>query len=80
MSEKQLHEQAFRPKSGVSFAVRPCEVEARSVSQHRMEMKLLAGCLTWVSEHARATPYFRSWSSSIEDGSGGIFLNLKTLT
>ena len=76
MSEKQLHERAFRPRSGVGFAVRSCEMEACSESQHRTKVNLHAGCLAWVSEPGRATPYIRSGSSSSEGGSGDTFLNL----
>ena len=76
MSEKQLHEQAFRPRPGVGFAVRSCEMEARSESQHRTKVNLHAGCLIWVSEPGRATPSIRSGSSSSEGGSGETFLNL----
>jgi hypothetical protein len=78
MSEKQLHE----PKPGLSwlfgggFAVRSCEMEACSESQHRMKMNLRAGWMTWVSEPGRATPDIRSWSLSSEGGSGETFLNL----
>lgn len=76
MSETQLHEPSFRPRSVDSFAVRPCEMEACSESQHRTQVNLQAGWSTWVSEPGRATPDIRSWSSSSEGGSGETFLNL----
>jgi hypothetical protein len=56
--------------------VRPCEMEARSESQHRTKVNLQAGCLTWASERGRATPYIRSRSCSSGGGSGETFLNL----
>ncbi len=76
MSEKQLHDRG--PDRGLSrrFAVRPCEMEACSETQHRTRVNLQAGCLTWVSEPVRATPNIRSWSGSSEGGGGVKFLNL----
>ena len=76
MSEKQLHELAFRPRSGVDFAVRSCGMEARSVSQHRMKMNLPAGWLAWVSTRGCVMPDIRSRVASSEGGSGETFLNL----
>jgi len=56
--------------------VRPCEMEARSESQHRTKVNLPAGWLTWVSKRGRATPNIRSRSISNEGGGGETFLNL----
>jgi len=78
MSEKQLHEL----KRGLSwpcwdgFAVRPCEMEARSESLRRTKVNLQAGCLTRVSEPGRAKPDIRSGSNSNEGGRSETFLNL----
>lgn len=78
MSEKQLHE--FNPRLSWlcwgDFAVRPCEMEARSESQHRMKMNLQAGWSAWVSCPEKATPNIRSRSISSEGGSGETFLIL----
>lgn len=76
MSEKQLHEPNVRPRLVRRYAVRPCEMEACSESQHRTSVNLRAGCLTWASELVRATPHIRSGSSSSEGGSGETFLSL----
>ena len=76
MSEKQLHEQAFRPRSGVGFAVRSCEMEARSVPQHRTKVNLQAGLLVWASGLLSVTPCIRSWPGGSGGGSGGTSLCL----
>lgn len=72
MSEKQLHEPTQAAEAArVGFAVRPCEMEARSVPQHRTTVNLVAGMLIWVSDPHLATPNIRSWSMCIGGGSGG---------
>ena len=72
MSEKQLHEPRLGMESGpFGFAVRSCEMEARSVPQHRMKMNLQAGMLIWVSGPKPVTPNIRSWSTCSGGGSGG---------
>ena len=76
MSEKQLHELTARSRSDRRYAVRPCEMEARSESQHRTKVNLHAGWLNWVSKRGRATPNIRSRSISNEGGGGETFLNL----
>ena len=58
------------------FAVRSCEMEARSVPQHRTQVNLLAGRLAWVSGPGSVTPRIRSWPVGIGDGSGGTSLCL----
>jgi hypothetical protein len=78
MSEKQLHE----PERGLSwplrggFAVRSCEMEARSVPQHRTKVNLQAGLLAWVSGPVSVTPNIRSWPGGSGGGSGGTSLCL----
>ena len=58
------------------FAVRSCEMEARSVPQHRTQVNLLAGRLAWVSGPGSVTPHIRSWPVDIGGGSGGTSLCL----
>ena len=78
MSEKQLHE----PERGLSwplrggFAVRSCEMEARSVPQHRTKVNLQAGWLAWVSVPQDVTPGIRSRPTGSGGGSGGTSLGL----
>ena len=78
MSEKQLHEPDRRLSWPCcdGFAVRSCEMEARSESLRRTKVNLQAGCLIRVSEPGRAKPDIRSGSSSSEGGSSETFLNL----
>ena len=73
MSEKQLHELTAMSRR---YAVRPCEMEACSESQHRTKVNLQAGWMFWVSTPGCVMPYIRSRASSSEGGSGEIFLNL----
>jgi hypothetical protein len=51
-------------------------MEARSVLQHRTNVNLQAGWLSWVSVRGYAMPDFRSGTGSSEGGSGETFLNL----
>ena len=76
MSEKQLHESLLRTGSIIGPAARSCEMEARSVPQHRTKVNLQAGLLAWVSGPASVTPNIRSWPGSIGGGSGGTSLCL----
>lgn len=76
MSEKQLHEQAFKSRFGAGFAMRSCGMEARSESQPRTNVNLQAGWLSWVSVRGYVMPDFRSGTGSSEGGSGETFLNL----
>lgn len=56
--------------------MRPCEMEACSVSQHRMKMNLHAGWSPWVSGPGTTIPNIRSRAASSEGGSGETFLIL----
>ena len=76
MSEKQLHEPSARESLSRRYAVRPCEMEARSESQHRTKVNLQAGCMSWVSVPGYAMPDIRSWTCSSEGGCGETFLSL----
>ena len=76
MSEKQLHELTARSSLSRRYAARPCEMVARSESQHRTKVNLQAGYLPWVSVRGYATPDIQSWAGSSEGGSGETFLNL----
>ncbi len=77
MSEKQLHEPTRAIEvAEVGFAVRSCEMEARSEPQHRTKVNLQAGMLTWASGPVSVTPNIRSWSGCSGGGSGGTSLCL----
>lgn len=77
MSEKQLHESTRATEvAEAGFAVRSCEMEARSVPQHRTKVNLQAGMLTWASGPSSVTPDIRSWSGCSGGGSGGTSLCL----
>ena len=60
----------------VSYAVRPCGMEAVSELQHRTKVNLSAGLLAWVSTPLCTTPNIRSWPGSIRGGRGRTLLNL----
>lgn len=78
MSEKQLHERTTEAvvASRTRFVVRSCEMEARSVPQHRTKVNLQAGLLAWVSGLVSVTPNIRSWPGGSGGGSGGTSLCL----
>ena len=77
MSEKQLHEPTRVARvTSTGEAVRPCEMEARSVPQHRTKVNLQAGLPARVSGPSTVTPNIRSWPGSNGGGSGGTSLCL----
>ena len=78
MSEKQLHELEQGAVVAIwnGFAVRSCEMEARSEPEHRTKVNLQAGMLTWVSGLGSVTPNIRLWSGCSGGGSVGTSLCL----
>ena len=70
-------DQPQRPKvAEVGFAVRSCEMEARSELQHRTKVNLQAGILIWASGPSSVTPDIRLWSGCSGGGSGRTSLRL----
>jgi len=60
----------------VSYAVRPCGMEAVSELQHRTQVNLFAGSLAWVSAPSCTTPNIRSRPGGSRGGRGRTLLNL----
>jgi hypothetical protein len=64
------------PNKVVSYAARPCGMEAVNELQHQTQVNLIAGLLAWVSVPSNTTPNIRSRPGSSRGGSGSTLLNL----
>lgn len=60
----------------VSYAARPCGMEAVSELQHRTQVNLIVGLLAWVSVPLYTTPNIRLRPGSSRGGRGSTLLNL----